>query len=250
MATDSKKTDREEQEYAKCAWMSLQHEELTELEDAAAQVQDGEKDEEKLTQLTEKIIQHFQEHSDNRLRLARKDVSPFFAPVTCSPLENSVLWIAGCRPSSFIRLIYALCGFEPDVQGTDPCLEGIVTEDLRELSEKQLRMINELQGKTIREERRIATKLASLQEDIVDQPLAGKMKKEGHGCEKADEALDEHSGHMADVIEEADRLRMKTLKAIVNILEPVQAVEYLAAAKKIRFCVQQWGEKRDQQHKE
>ncbi|WMV15836.1 hypothetical protein MTR67_009221 [Solanum verrucosum] len=247
MASDSKKSDREEQE---CAWKSLQHEELTELEDAAAQVKDGEKDEEKLTQLIEKIIQHFQENSDKRIRLARKDVSPFFAPATCSPLENSVLWIAGCRPSSFIRLIYALCGFEEEVQGTDRCLEGMATKDLSKLSGEQLSMINELQGNIIREERRISGKLASLQEEIVDQPLVGKMKKEGHGCDKADEALDDHSGHMADVIEEADKLRMKTLKEIVKILEPVQAVEYLAAAKKIRFCVQQWGEKRDQQHKE
>lgn len=100
------------------------------------------------------------------------------------------------------------------------------------------------------QKRGISNKFASLQEDIADQRLVGKMKKEGHGCEKADEALDEHSRHMADVIEEGDRLRMKTLKAIVNLLEPVQAVEYLTAAKKMRFCVQQWGEKRDQQHKE
>ncbi|XP_049382962.1 protein DOG1-like 1 [Solanum stenotomum] len=243
-------TNLNDTEHVQCAWKSLQHEELTELEDAVAQVKDGEKDEEKLTQLIEKIIQHFQEHSNNRLHLARKDVSPFFAPATCSALENSVLWIAGCRPSSFIRLIYALTEFEPDSHETDPCLEGIVSRKLRELSGKQLSMINDLQGKTIGEERRITNKLASLQEDIVDQPLVGKMKKEGHDCEKADEALDEHSGHMADVIEEADELRMKTLKEILNILEQLQAVEYLAAAKKMRFCVQQWGEKRDQQHKE
>ncbi|XP_015065518.1 protein DOG1-like 3 [Solanum pennellii] len=250
MATDSNKSDGKEEEYAECAWKSLQHEELTELEHAVGHVNNNEKDEEKLRQLIEKIIKHFQEHSEKRLHLARKDVSPFFAPASCSPLESSVLWIAGCRPSSFIRLIYALTEFEPDAHETDPCLEGIVSRKLRELSGKQLSMVNELQGKTIREERRISNKFASLQEDIVDQPLVGKMKKEGHGCEKADEALDEHSRHMADVIEEGDQLRMKTLKAIVNILEPVQAVEYLAAAKKMRFCVQQWGEKRDQQHKE
>lgn len=83
-------------------------------------------------------------------------------------------------------------------------------------------MVNDLQSKTIAEERRISNKFASLQEDIADQRLVGKMKKEGHGCEKADEALDEHSRHMADVIEEGDRLRMKTLKAIVNLLVSLQ----------------------------
>lgn len=97
--------------------------------------------------------------------------------------------------------------------------------------------------------------MANLHEDMVDQTLAGKMmkKKKGddncdkdsndHECEEADEALDEHSQHMAGVMEEADKL-----KEIVGILEPVQAVEYLAAAKKIRLCVQQWGKKRDHEH--
>ncbi|KAJ8545425.1 hypothetical protein K7X08_018008 [Anisodus acutangulus] len=110
--------------------------------------------------------------------------------------------------------------------------------DLSELTGKQLRMIDESQGKTIREERKLSTRLASLQEDIVDKPLASKMKKEGddddHECENADEALNEHSHYMAGVMEEADELRMKTLKEIVlSILAPVHAVEYLAATKRI-----------------
>ncbi|TMW87791.1 hypothetical protein EJD97_019465 [Solanum chilense] len=244
MATSSNNSDRKKAELLQCAWKSIQHEELTELEHAAAQAKNGEKDDQQLTQLIEKIIQHFQEHSNNRIRLARIDVYPFFSPSTCTTLENSVLWIGGCRPSSFIRLIYALSEVE------ESRLDGIESGDFRELTGKQLRMIDELQRKTIREERGISTKLASLQEDIVDQPLTGKLKKEGHDCENADGDLDEHSRHMADVIEEGDQLRMKTLKEIVKILEPVQAVEYLAAAKKIRFCLQQWGKKRDQQHKE
>ncbi|XP_060194266.1 protein DOG1-like 1 [Lycium barbarum] len=127
-------------------------------------------------------------------------------------------------------------------------LEGIKSGDLRELTSKQFTMIDELQGKTIREERNLTTRLASLQEDMVGQPLASKMKKKGE-CENADEPLDKHSQHMAGVMEEADELRMKTLKEIVlTILEPVQGVEYLAAAKKIRFCVNQWGKKRDHEH--
>nr|UWL63425.1 delay of germination 1 [Solanum rostratum] len=248
MASNSNNSKRKKEECLQCAWKSLQHEELTELEEAVDQAKKGEKKEDELTQLIQKIMQHFQDHSNNRIRLARNDVSPFFAPTTCTPLENSVLWIAGCRPSSFIRLIYAVTEFEPDSHVHDPCVEGIVNSDLREISGEQLKMMDELRGKTIREERRITTKYASLQEDIVDQPLVGKMKKEGHDCENADEDLDELSKRMAGVIEEADQLRLKTLKEIVNILKPVQAVEYLAAAKKIRLCVEQWGKKRDQEH--
>lgn len=91
----------------------------------------------------------------------------------------------------------------PDSHVNDPCVEGIVNSDLQELSGEQLKMMDDLRGKTIREER----EYASLQEDIVDQPLAGNLKKEGHDCEHTDEALDEHSKRMAGVIEEADQLR-------------------------------------------
>lgn len=43
-------------------------------------------------------------------------------------------------------------------------------------------------------------------------------------------------------MEEADELRMETLKEIVlNILKPIQAVEYLEAAKRMRLCIGKWG---------
>ncbi|KAK4347247.1 hypothetical protein RND71_033586 [Anisodus tanguticus] len=252
MATSNVNTDRMREECLHETWMNVQHEELTELEQAIARARNGQIQDQELKQLIEKIINHFQEYANNRSRLARNDVSPFFAPATCTTLENSALWIAGCRPSSFIRFIYALSGMNFESHLSE-FLEGKRFGDLSELTGKQLRMIDELQGKTIREERKLSTRLASLQEDIVDKPLASKMKKAGddddHQCENADEALDEHSHYMAGVMEEADELRMKTLKEIVlSILEPVHAVEYLAATKRIRFCVKQWGKKRDHEH--
>ncbi|KAH0760396.1 hypothetical protein KY290_016469 [Solanum tuberosum] len=58
------------------------------------------------------MVNNFREYANYRSQLARVDVLPFFAPIWCTLLENSVLWIGGCRPSSFIRLIYALSGIE------------------------------------------------------------------------------------------------------------------------------------------
>nr|XP_016459850.1 PREDICTED: uncharacterized protein LOC107783400 [Nicotiana tabacum] len=133
-------------------------------------------------------------------------------------------------------------------------LKGITRNgEIREFTAKQMNMVDELQNKTIREEGKLSSRLASLQEEIVDQPLISKTKKKKDGdddveCENADEPLDKHSKYMAAIMEEADELRMKTLKEIVVILEPAQAVEYLAAAKKIRLCIQQWGKKRDHDH--
>nr|XP_016445047.1 PREDICTED: uncharacterized protein LOC107770271 [Nicotiana tabacum] len=124
-------------------------------------------------------------------------------------------------------------------------LQGIKTGEFHGLTTAQMTVIDKLQTKTIQEERKLCSKLASLQEDIVDQPLASKMMKDH---ENADEDFDKHSHNMATVMEEADKLRMKTLKQIVSILIPAQAVEYLAAAKKIRLSLKQWGKKRDHEH--
>ncbi|WMV15838.1 hypothetical protein MTR67_009223 [Solanum verrucosum] len=232
-----------EQECAYETWMNLQRKETIEVEQAALEAKKGLKNENQLTQLIEKTVQNFQDYANNRSRLARTDVSPLFAPTSCTPLENLVRWIAGCRPSSLIRFAYVLCGIDIESHLTE-FLQGKKLGDLGELTNKQMNMIDALQAKTIREENNLSSRLASLQEDIVDQPFAGKTKND---CENADEALDEHNRYMAGVLKDADELRMNTLKEIVlNILKPLQAVEYLAAAKRLKHCFKIWGQKRDQ----
>ncbi|CAN4105608.1 unnamed protein product [Withania somnifera] len=231
-------------------WMNLQHEEVSELEQAAAEAKKGQKDDHQLTQLIHKIVQHFQDHTNKRTRLARIHVSPFFAPTSGTSLENSVKWIGGCRPASFIRFMYALSGMDLESKLTD-FLRGKKFDDLGKLTSKQMNMIDALQANTIKEEKKLSSRLASLQEDIVDHPIASKIKDEVGECGNVDEALDEHSRRMAGVLEEADELRMKTLKEIVlNILKPAQAVEYLAAAKKMKLCFREWGKNRDQIQKD
>ncbi|PHT27106.1 hypothetical protein CQW23_33289 [Capsicum baccatum] len=205
-------SDRTEEESMQCAWKDLQYEELAELQYAAAQAKKGENDDHQLTQLIQKIIQHFQDYTNNHLLLS-------FVSRTCS-----VAW-------------------------TSTLVSLISFKGKRELTSKQMNMIDALQAKTIKQEKILTSKLASLQEDIVDQPIASKIKNEMGECGNADEALDEHDRHMAGIMEEADELRMETLKEIVlNILKPIQAVEYLEAAKRMRLCFGKWGEKRDQQH--
>ncbi|KAF7121040.1 hypothetical protein RHSIM_Rhsim13G0189400 [Rhododendron simsii] len=87
------------------------------------------------------------------------------------PVENSLLWIAGCRPSIFIRLVYALCGADFKAQLTE-FLRGARTGQLRELSAGQLALVNGLQMRTVKEEEKLTSQLATLQEEIADQPLA------------------------------------------------------------------------------
>ncbi|XP_060190177.1 protein DOG1-like 3 isoform X2 [Lycium barbarum] len=222
--TSCNSTDRNKQENLYESWMNNQQEELKELQNAIALARKNERNNVELNELLEKMVHNFRGYVNGRSRLARVDVSPFYAPTWCTPLENSVLWIGGCRPSSFIRLIYALCGI--DIES---------------------RLAEYLQRQIIAEERKLSSRLASLQEDVVDQPIA-KVAKNCDTEEGENEPLDKHGHNMANLLEEADELRMKTLKEILRILTPIQGVEYLAAAKRIRLCLQQWGKKREQEH--
>lgn len=82
----------------------------------------------------------------------------------------------------------------------------------------------------------------------MDQPITSKIiKNEVGDCGNVDEALDEYGRYMAGITKEAEELRMKTLKeSVLNILQSIQAVEYLAAAKRLKHCFKIWGIYKDQ----
>ena len=65
---------------------------------------------------------------------------------------------------------------------------------------------------------------------------------------KVERALDKHDQDIVGVLEEADRLRLSTLKELLGILMPRQAVEFLAAGKKLHLRVHEWGKMRDFRH--
>nr|XP_004234088.1 protein DOG1-like 3 [Solanum lycopersicum] len=246
MANSSSNRKNEENLYN--SWMNNQQEELKELQNAIVRARKNELNDDELNELLRKMVNNFQGYANGRSRLARVDVSPFFAPTWCTPLENSVLWIGGCRPSTFIRLIYALCGIEIQSH-TARYLQGMKIGEFGHLSGEQITMIDKLQRQIILEERRFSSRLASLQEDVVDQPFA--MAARIYDTERDEneiEPLNKHGEDMSNLLEEVDELRMKTLKEILGILTPIQGVEYLAATKRIRLCLQQWGKKREQEH--
>ncbi|KAL3617025.1 2-deoxyglucose-6-phosphatase [Castilleja foliolosa] len=229
-------------------WMNLQQQELSELKRAVALCSEGRASDDELAQLVNKIMSHFESYIQNRVHLARSDVSPYFSPTWCTSLERSVMWIGGCRPSSYVRLIYTLNGLqiESDIS------EFQNTGRLGGMSGQQMMAVDELQRRTIAEERRLSTRAARLQEDVLDQPLASIIvKAEGGGCGARGEvraALGAHGREMLEVLREADRLRMNTLTEVLKIMTPKEAVSFLAAGKKIQLCLQQWGKESDREH--
>lgn len=87
-----------------------------------------------------------------------------------------------------------------------------------------------------------------LQEEIGDEPLATMAKQSvGKWSGEVEVAMAAHEAAMAEVICEADRLRMETLKEVMGILSPLQAVDLLIAAKQLHISMHCWGVRRERE---
>ncbi|KAK6119669.1 hypothetical protein DH2020_046586 [Rehmannia glutinosa] len=220
-------------------WMSLQEQELSQLLNRSLNLNkttaDVDSDAE-IGALVDKITQHFQDYVDSRRRLAGREVSAFFSPRWCTTLENSMLWIAECRPSSFFSLVYALCGADIDKK-LSQYFQGSSSE-FPQLSSSQLISIDNLQRRTIAEEEKLSSRVASLQQEMADMPLALIARNSGPICEHNSdvrENIGKIEQAMASAMEEADQLRLNTFKELIQILKPLQAVEYIIATKNFDF---------------
>ncbi|KAJ4851406.1 hypothetical protein Tsubulata_014743, partial [Turnera subulata] len=226
-----------------------QEKDLAEL-NQAMEAAEGSDDDHALRQLTEKVFKHFESYMEERMEIASRDVSIYFAPTWHSSLSNSLLWIGGCRPTIFIRLIYAACASEAETLLSQYLAGGSSRDTLGGLSARQLNLVNELHCKTLKHEEKLTSLLASLQEEMADEPIYQIAKDRTLGCpmgyEEVREVFQNHDRAMAGILREAELLRLNTLKELLEILTPRQGVELLAAGKKLHFCLHQWGKERDQ----
>nr|GEW63908.1 putative transcription factor TGA like domain-containing protein [Tanacetum cinerariifolium] len=89
-------------------------------------------------------------------------------------------------------------------------------------------------------------------ERVADEPLvllANDSKGVGQSSKSYDEAVDKtmdtHALDMYDVLIEADKMRLNVLKGMIEILTPMQSVEFLVASKKLHLSLQEWSKRRD-----
>lgn len=113
--------------------------------------------------------------------------------------------------------------------------------------------VNGLHMRTIKAEEKLTSEMASSQEEVADQPIAAIVAKEmegvgvGEESEEATMALKEHEKVMREIMEKADELRLNTLKELVlEILNPIQALHFLVASKKLHLSLHRWGKRRDE----
>ncbi|MFS7890283.1 putative transcription factor TGA like domain-containing protein [Helianthus anomalus] len=241
-------------------WLREQNSHLEELVTAANNHNENEIENENdavLLQLIEKVVRHYEQYYRTKSDWEKRDAISMYTPSWLSNLEEVFLWIGGWRPTLAVHLLYSKSGIQLDAKLGD-LIRGITTGDLSDLSPKQMEKIDELHRKTIHEERVLTEKLAKVQETAADRSMVelssavSEMMRSGGGGggdgeeseERVEEVLEVKNGQMEELLHRADDLRLETLKAVIEILTPIQAAYFLIAAAELHLRLHEWGKKR------
>ncbi|KAG7987006.1 hypothetical protein I3843_03G111000 [Carya illinoinensis] len=139
-------------------------------------------------------------------------------------------------------------------------IRGLGTGDLGDLWPSQLNLVDALQRRTLMEERELTEGLAKHQETVADSSmvelshevteLLREREAGGDGTrldeDRVDSALAPKEEGLADILQTADDLRLRTLKGILDVLTPIQAVHFLIAAAGLQLRLHNWGKERDE----
>ncbi|MCD7470626.1 hypothetical protein HAX54_010608 [Datura stramonium] len=169
-------------------------------------------------QLVQKIMSHYYEYYRVKSLAAKNDILSVFAAPWSTSLERSLHWIAGWRPTTAYHLIYTESSILFESHVID-ILRGLRYGDLGDLSPDQLARFSELQCETDG-----ASEIIGLTGDI-----DGKMEK------------------LVEILDKADKLRMKTIENLVELLTPQQTAEFLIASAHLQFGIRRWGINHDRQ---
>ncbi|XP_004288481.1 PREDICTED: TGACG-sequence-specific DNA-binding protein TGA-2.1-like [Fragaria vesca subsp. vesca] len=250
------------QAFFKC-WIAEQNQHLDDLVVASkAADYNGDHDQVLLSSLVERVLKHYEQYYNAKFQWAKQEVLSMLSPPWRSSLEDAFLWIGGWRPSMAFHLLYSKSGLHPEDCSAE-LMRGLRfsnTGDLGDLSQWQLTMVDELQRRTIQEEKHISEKMAKLQETLADNPLVelshlatDKMRKNNNvheeggddHMERVESTLASKEEGLEKILHKADDLRITTLKNITQILSPLQAVHFLIAAAELNLRVHDWGIKKD-----
>ncbi|KAK9950252.1 hypothetical protein M0R45_005753 [Rubus argutus] len=206
--------------------------------------------------LVERVVKHYETYYEVKSRWAEQDVLAMLSPPWTSSLEDAFFWIGGWRPSMAFHLLYAKSGLQLEAQLTE-LMQGLSTGDLADLSQRQLAQVDQLQMRTIEQEKHITHKMAKLQDTIADTQMVElshvvteMMRNNGH--EEVDHHQDLVESTLASkekdlevMLHRADELRLRTIKKMTHILTPIQATHFLIAAAELHLRLHDWGKKKD-----
>ncbi|KAF5779331.1 putative transcription factor TGA like domain-containing protein [Helianthus annuus] len=107
-----------------------------------------------------------------------------------------------------------------------------------ECSDMQVKLIEALHVETVKSEDKISSRMANLQECVAIEPLVI-----GYS-DGVEQALEAHRVAFNEVVMDADELRVKVLKELVDhILTPLQGVHLLVASTRLHLSIHEWGKR-------
>ncbi|XP_004503896.2 protein DOG1-like 4 [Cicer arietinum] len=238
-------------------WLVEQNQHLNEL--VAAKSSQPQLAIDRMHTLIDKVVEHYQFYYKEKSRYAKKDVLSMFSPSWISSLEEAFLWIGGWRPSMAFHLVYSKCSMQFQARLND-LIQGLKTCDLGDLSSSQLAEFDDLQKRTIKEEREITGLMAEHQETVADAPMVelshvvseiirddNQIGEENEKKleERIESTLEPKVEGLEKILHRADDLRLRTLQGIVSILTPQQGIHFLIAAAELHLRLHEWGKKMD-----
>ncbi|XP_050903261.1 protein DOG1-like 4 [Lathyrus oleraceus] len=181
--------------------------------------------EQELQALVSKVTTHLKEYYTVKWSAAHEDVAVFFSPTWVTPLENSYLWITGWKPSTVFRIMEKF-----------------------NMTDEQKEKIEGLRMKTKMEEEKVEGEMERQQVAMADLKMV-KLAKISCRARKddarvdglVDVALKGVFGGLEKVMKSSDCVRLKTLKGVLDVLSPIQSVDFLAAHIGMQLRLRQFG---------
>ncbi|OIS95954.1 PREDICTED: protein DOG1-like 4 [Nicotiana attenuata] len=188
--------------------------------------------------LVNKMTAHHKDYYTAKWAAAHEEILSFFHPVWLSPLENAYLWVTGWKPSMAFRLVGANS----------------------ELSDEQVKNIDALKAKIRAEEERVEREMERQQVALGDRKMVELARLNSSRVRTSGCSSDSDSNNPLDrlvevalkglmvglerVMKMADCVRLKTLKGLLDILNPTQCVDLLAAISMLQIKMRKWGRKK------
>lgn len=192
----------------------------------------------------DKLTAHHKEFY--KAKWAHDDVLAFFTPLWLTPLENAYLWVTGWKPSMAFRLIDSL---KQKAEAAGLSLAG--------MNEDQARRIEALRVNIKAEEEKVEREMERQQVRMADRNIVELTRLESLAKRNGDSAAVSRVNGFVEaalrtlvaglkkVMKMADCVRLKTLKGVLDVLSPVQCVDFLAATSMLQIQMRKWGKTRD-----
>ncbi|XP_068496773.1 protein DOG1-like 4 [Phaseolus vulgaris] len=215
-------------------WTGKLEDILQQLLQVSSQRTEVVKTEQELQALVSTVTSHLKEYYTTKWGIAHDNVLIFFSPPWLNPLENAQLWMTGWKPSTVFRQV-----------------ENLKKGNVLVMTEEQEKKMEELKMKIKMEEEKVEREMERQQVAMADRrmvqlsKLTSRARSAGSEMDSvAEVAVKEVLAGLERVMKASDCVRLKTLKGVLDLLTPMQSVDFLAANITTLLRFNQWGKKK------